>query len=89
MSHIVADTTPLYTVLHYSTILMCRLDRAIHSQAAKLTGCQYLVVKVEFAIKKTSQSNKMWLEWFPCFALLNYPIQYYRELTSLGESYIY
>ena len=67
MSHIVADTTPLYAVLHYSTILMCRLDRAIHSQVAKLTGCQYLVVKVEIAIKKTSQSNQMWLKWFPCF----------------------
>ena len=60
-----ADTTPLYAVPHYSTILMCRLDRAIHSQAAKLTRCQYHVVKVKIAIKKTSQGNKIWLEWFP------------------------
>ena len=43
----VAYTTPLYAVLHYSTILECRLDMEIHSQAPKLTGCQYLVVRVD------------------------------------------
>ena len=68
-----AYTTPSYAVLHYSKILMCRLDRSVHSQVAKLTGCQYLLVKVKIAITITSQDNKMWLEWFPCFALLNLP----------------
>ena len=60
-------------VLHYSTILMCRLDRSVHSQVAQLTGHQYLLVKVKIAIKNISQGNKMWLEWFPCFTLQNLP----------------
>ena len=45
--------------------------KSVHSQVAKLTGHQYLVVKVDVTIKKLRY--KMWLEWFPCHALLNYP----------------
>ena len=86
MSHIVADTTPLYTVLHYSTILMCRLDRAIHSQAAKLTGRQYHVVKVYITVKNISQGNKIWLERFPCFALLNLTLPVLSRIDIIGES---
>ena len=62
MSHIVADTTPLYTVLHYSTILDVQ---ARHGNP--LINGQTDRTSVPFGQShiKISQGNKMWLEWFP------------------------
>ena len=34
--------------------------------------------------KKISQGNKMWLEWFPCFALLNLPFSTIANLHNWG-----
>ena len=42
------------------------------------------MVKVDVTIKKISQGNKMWLEWFPFLALLNLPNPVLSRIDIIG-----
>ena len=68
------------TTLQYNPNVQARQGNPLTSDQTDRTSVPF--GQSRDCYKKTSQGNKIWLEWFPCFALLNSPFQYYRELTS-------